>query len=411
MAGFARTMAPRRTECMRMLKANDQENPNGRSPGTSPSAPKLFIFLAALLAVVPVARAQESRGDMANLIQNVRDCEKLYRNIEVSYKISYRVGPNGPPQSAKASSTTLQSQQGYRCVLQGNKYFLKTERRASTSDGKSGTRTRVKGYDGELTRVLVDGTVANVYQGKKANADEFYPHTWLLSRALLRFPLSTWLAGGEELQRHPLAGGVYGQAVQKSFFEGEEVADGVRCLKLRCETYGPGRQKPSTVRYLWLTPERNYLPVKTVGFGPSYTDDFPLEVGRVEDFREIGSGIWLPFRYTLTVYDEQLAREKHQQVISNIEEGEMESAKLDPNYPVDFFRGVEIPEGAVVYELKDDKIINSYLKGERPGVFEAGVRSLWYWLFGGVLALLVLVVLRWAWRRRQRLRVAGEKRA
>ena len=99
--------------------------------------------------------------------------------------------------------------------------------------------------------------------------------------------MSVWLRGGKQLQEHPMAG-PYHKWIHKVFFEGEEKVGSIQCVKLRCEIHEPTPEnKLNTRRFLWLSPEYNYLPVKTEGFAIAYSDRLPLEIGLADDFREV----------------------------------------------------------------------------------------------------------------------------
>jgi hypothetical protein len=147
-----------------------------------------------------------------------------------------------------------------------------------------------------------------------------------------------------------------------------------------------------------LAPSRNYLPVKREQYNYNYTKEFPLGVGVAEDFREIGAGVWLPFRMTVTTYDERAARLEKHQVESNVEVMDVEFASLNPNYDISLFRDIKYPDGAVVYQVKDGKIVDSYVQGGGPAPPEPE-RSWLFWLGGVLAAALVLTGLGWGYRR------------
>ena len=100
------------------------------------------------------------------------------------------------------------------------------------------------------------------------------------------------------------------------------------------------------------------------------------------DFREIGPGIWLPFKYSITVYDERTIKEENKLVVSNRREARIEKAELDPHYDLSLFRDIPMPEHAAVYELTGGKITRSYeIGGESPP--QTGRSKLWLMLFAG----------------------------
>jgi RNA polymerase sigma factor (sigma-70 family) len=304
--------------------------------------------------------------DLKTVITNVRAAEALYADLDVSYRCDYRLNPDSPfagkPGPGSTIIPTLTSTSRFRSVTQGERFYLDEVKEETGTNGKTTTRRYTTGYDGKLTRVL-DDNVANLHHGRANEYHLFRPHVMILARAWVSFPFSLWLEGGETLSKHRLAGHYRG-INHKTFVEGEEKVNGLDCVKLRCEGWGASEKSPTTIRYLWLAPERNYMPVKTVAYAPIYSETIPLETGTASSFREIKPGVWLSFKCSLTINDEIEAREHKWAVLSNSEEWTVQRADANPKLDAAFFRDVPFPKGAVVYEVKDGKIISSHVEGE-----------------------------------------------
>jgi hypothetical protein len=251
------------------------------------------------------------------------------------------------------------------------------------------------GYAGDKTR-RVQGDVANLIHGRDdAGRDIFRPHTWILNAAFVHFPLSIWLEGGKTLEKHPNATPYRDDWLQKSTFEKEEVINGLHCFKIRSETLNRDKNTSlNSVRFVWLAPDRNYLPIKTAGYAVSWNRDLPIEVGEVSDFREIAPGIWLPFRCSTKTYD-GYSLGKNKAVLSNTWECIIDKASLEPNYDVSLFEDIPFPDDAVVYEIKNGKIIDSYLMRDGPTIRRPWIRWMAFAAAALFLGLGTYYAIRW----------------
>ncbi len=345
------------------------------------------------------------------IIENVEANEKLYQNIEVVLKETYRLD-----ETVGVLMDRLKTRQERvrRSVSQRGLFYLKDGGSETLLNGDAYEANTVQGYDGDKTRRVdrngkdiagrVDLTgVANITVGREDDCRVFVAHTWLLSRALMCFPLSLWLRGEPALAAHPHAG-LYGKYFlnKEVVFEKEEEVDGLRCVKLRSEGRLRADQRLIGVRLLWLAIDRNYLPVKTEYFDPQTSMEIPGESGRAWDFREIAPGVWLPFERKVTVYDDDKLRKEKKQVFSNADEARLELAKLDPDYDISLFRDIPIPPGTHVYEVRDGEIVNKYRQEgveEHPEQPRPAGRQMAWIIAAAATALLLLVLCVIAYRR------------
>jgi hypothetical protein len=345
------------------------------------------------------------------VIENVEVNEKLYQNIEVVLRETYRLDETVGVLMDKLKT---RQERVRRSVSQRGLFYLKEGGSEALVSGDAYEANTTQGYDGDKTRRVdrngkeIDGRadlngVANITVGLEEDCRTFVAHTWLMSRALMCFPLSLWLRGEPALSAHPQAGSFRTYFLQKeAVFEKEEEVDGLRCVKLRSESRLRADQRLIGIRLLWLAIDRNYLPVKTEYYDPPISQELPGESGYARDFREIAPGVWLPFERKVTVYDDDKLRKEKKQVFRNADEARLELAKLDPDYDISLFRDIPIPAGTHVYEVQDGKIVNSYVQA---GVEEApdqprpmGRKTTWI-IAAVATALLLLVLGALAYRR------------
>ncbi len=362
-----------------------------------------ILSSATLLCLGSRLRADDR---LQRVVENVRANEAIFQNIEAEVTQSYKLNTNGatapPPYAFKSASKKT------RTVLQGRFVYFRKDAQVVLVDNTTPPQNSIMGYDGEYTR-RVDGQVANLIHAPYGHCELFRPHTWLLPTHTVCFPLSLWLAGGKELQNHPGAGQYKDNWVQQVYYEKEELVDGLHTVKLRGETKERSGDLNS-VWFLWLAIDRNYLPVKTEGFGARYSKTLPLEVGRATDFREAAPGVWLPFHNSIVVYDEMKVAQ-NKVAVANTRETTLTKVDLNPRYDISLFRDIPIPDGTLVYEVKDGKIFNKYTQGEETSPhWTARKPWRWWWLVGLIVGLLLLTggwaAYRWHSGRRNRAQAA-----
>ena len=375
---------------------------------TSPSLLTEWLLGLCLTAVfAAMGWAQRPAGPLLEeVILNVEANERLYANLEVITRADYRFHGDTkgwPP----GISLWLAKTDRYRTISQAGLLYTHQTQSGMSTKGKSDPETDISGYDGLLTR-RISQDVANIYHERHELCAVFRPHTYLLTKAHVCLPLSIWLRGGAGLRAHPSAG-YYQDTDHRVVFQAEEAIDGLRCFKLRGETWmkRDGKRYLLGLRSVWLAPERNYLPIKT----EFYTDDkeaVACEVGTVEDLREVKPGIWFPFRRTITVYDD-LESTATNKVLSNVETSTVEKLDLEPNYPLAQFRDIPIPDGSAVYEIQDGRIFKSYVQGavvQEPA--EGAKPAGWRRLLLAALAMLLFVVVAALTYQTRRLRTASK---
>ena len=186
-------------------------------------------------------------------------------------------------------------------------------------------------------------------------------------------------------------------------YDGDDVIDGLRCHRLKV-FYNEDRWKDDqgpAVRFLWVAPERNYLPIRSESHarGTRRPGGSPLRLGRAEDLREISPGVWFPFR---VIRDNNMPRidpEIGKRKVANREVLTFQKAELDPHYDISLFRDIPFPDGAFVYEIENDKIVRKYVKGGQNVIRPKSNFALY--VFAAGLTLTGAISLFWVARRRR----------
>jgi hypothetical protein len=324
--------------------------------------------LACLVPALAVAASTYCLAEdrLAQVIENVRANEEIYRDIEVIVHRTMRLGnpKHILPNLAKSIDTTG------RTIFQNELAYFKKDESTTVIAGKDQPYKTfdtgsVRGFDGQVTRAVEQNSYANLVEGRRDDPRMVRPHTMLLSGAQVYFPLSVYLKGGEALRSAQFSARYAGYWKLSVRMEGKEPVDGLACIKLRCETLAKGQPPENAdIRYIWLATERNYLPIKTVAYSIIDNPKLPAEIGQVHEFREISPGVWFPFRASLVAYDFPWLKEnKH--IVANTQEFTVKKAALNPHYDISLFRDIPFRDGLKVYVIRDEKIVRSYKQGEQ----------------------------------------------
>jgi hypothetical protein len=343
--------------------------------------------------------ATTAAARMQAIIDDVQANEKLYDNLSVTYKeeYDYKLPANptkGDPDWWMHTELTRETVDHYP------RFYFKEDFRVATLGGKALHEVSIQAFDGEQTRYRRE-SVYNLHTERVEPCALFRPHNWMLSRAFMCFPLSVWLQGGAVLKNHPRADSSYKESDQKCTFEKEETFQGLRCKKIRCENWTMGTQAHLAVlSYLWLAPEKNYLPVKLESFTLDVSKDIPVLIGVASDFREISPGIWLSFARTLELRDSWETRAQKKPVIAGIFKANVVSAEKDPMIDDKKYKDVPFPEEGMIFEIKDGKIIKKYPVKERTPAKGAFWERSW-WATAFLLVLLIGTAL-WLLQRKRK---------
>ena len=238
---------------------------------------------------------------MVDIVQNIRTNEQLYNNLEVVANWSFRINEEFKKEF-NPWGLVDQAERTIRNVYQGGMCYLRTDGAQRSLDQRSVSLDLLLGFDGEKTRVVDQGVVANIVDGRIEHASLIRPHALLLDGARVYFPLSVYLEAGDALKGQPLAGPYAKRTRLTVRYESEEVVGGLNCFKVRCETQSnvappkggkaskPRRTTPADVRFIWLATDRNYLPVRTEFYHTAMKVDRPVEVGASMSYAKLRPG-------------------------------------------------------------------------------------------------------------------------
>jgi hypothetical protein len=287
--------------------------------------------------------------DLDKLISQVEEQELLYENIEFVVERDYRL-VDSPARQEKdfPGKVITKSHTTLRHIYQEKSVYVSLDADRSWVNGDSGMRKVIHAYDGRKYTHLQQ-KVVNIHFEPQHIIDSRYPHTLIMDRAGVSFPLS------EYLKRNTKMYPKYKTAVMRVTLAGQESVKQQRCVKVRVDVWFDGQTAGNpSVRYLWLAIDRNYLPVRTEAYSRASGLKWPVEVGEIDEMREVEAGIWFPSRIAITVF-----RDPESRKVENVTEFKTTKISLNPNYDKAFFSEIPIPADAFVYEVKNGKAIKS----------------------------------------------------
>lgn len=335
------------------------------------------------------------------IVQNLVTHEQLYRNIEVRWRRDYRMDPtaiNEPVEGLCLRRTVLVH------VVRQSEWFRERHEETDTDHLNQirPTKLLLRSFDGART-IEIAPPLVNIHQGRWDACSYFIPHCSFSVREMLDSctPLSTWLQKAKVLETRQGKRGLYDY--HSLTYEGEREVAGLRTVVIRCDT-GPNAKDFRRLRF-YLVPDKNYLPALV----ESGDGDKPVtRRSIVNSWLEVAPAVWLPRSATLHYFNKPGEDGKIGKLYA-IDEKELLDAKLNPNYPVEFFRDVQLPTNATVYEIVDGTVVNSHKLTpftRLDGVPDAW-RSFWRWLAVGLAAGAAVLAFLWFRSRRMRSVSAG----
>ncbi len=204
-------------------------------------------------------RAAPQNAEMAAVVAAVRAAEAKYKDIEYVARITVRDANRKDPANP-SEVTTLATR---RVVLQGDRIFF--HHQSFERAGMAKYRVEeTSAYDGERTRTVVADNCASIHLGRWQHPDIYPIHTLPLSGEPIKFPLSVYLGGTEAIFAHDPRLREWSKSGFWGYFhkveprlDGEEIVDGLRCLRVRVYRWYQPNSQPAT-QHLWLAPERSY---------------------------------------------------------------------------------------------------------------------------------------------------------
>jgi thiol-disulfide isomerase/thioredoxin len=278
--------------------------------------------------------------------------------VKITTRTAERGSPDRPP-----GLTSLEMR---NVVLQGDRIFFRKQEHERVLATKAATE-EISAFDGEKTRTVVAGNCVNIHLGRYEHPEVYRAHSLPLAHCLINFPLSVYLGGTEAIladSKYPRfereSGSIFELTRVETDLEGEEVVDGLRCVKVRVDRWSYSASLHA-LQYLWLAVDRNYFCVKerlTTSRGD--VGGLPMREMHVEEMRELTPGLWFPMKLTVVTYDAQALKQK-KQVAGIRTEMIVEEVDLAPRHENAFFRSVTIPADLPVFTIKDRSLVGSTL--------------------------------------------------
>ncbi len=212
----------------------------------------------------PQPAAKQSGTTLQAIIAAVRRNEQRYLPIDVTVEENH-FSANTTELAASGSLSAPPRRQETRIVRIPSQEFWLLESKYRQADGTWST-SRAASADGD-------------------NASGIYlPHRWF--RRSAKVELSTYLKDGT----------IEGNDNQV-FYEGDDLIDGLLCHRMRRRR---DKSPPwNTDQFIWICPERNFLPVRMQWIEPRHSERLPSAIGLLDDIRELQPGLWFPMRWTM----------------------------------------------------------------------------------------------------------------
>jgi hypothetical protein len=313
------------------------------------SAWRLLIVIIALAVLRSGSLASAQPMDFDDVVAKIRANETRYQNIEVKHRTKY-------VWHGFAMASSPDALKGYdktgRTVWQNDQMFVTFEQKVTLADGKADAYTMLLGCDGKETRVRYD-KIAEIHDSIYLHDELFAPHMLLFANNAVNCPsLPKYIAKTE----------IHGNEMTWEL-EADDMHNGLPCRVMRATASArDGDEKdPRWVVRLWIAPERNYLPVKVLGYRrwnkPMDEHDPPMSCNTVEDWRELAPGLWLPTRVVQIVYDYTILGTTKDLGIAAVYEFNVDEAALDPKYPLELFQDIPFPDDVTVYRVRGGRHI------------------------------------------------------
>lgn len=322
--------------------------------------PKFHLIVAAMVLAngsLTFAFATVQLDDrvysLEEIIAQIEMNEKLYQNLDVTVESKYEhQHKNGAGQD-----TILDRRSTFRFVQQGEFYkFTRNEVESTHRTGVMRPKFAVA-YDGQQSRLMMtkqprpgskdkETVTSEVKAGRFELPVPFCPHTELMSILARGVPLSVWLRGGEDLKSHPKVDSMYRDGIinNRTTFLGRDTVNGLRCIKLCNEVILLETGAAGTVRHFWLAEDRNFIPVRMVGYSSSFSKDKKTAEAVVSELKEVEPDVWFPMKFHRDVYDAFFMKVRGEHVLGNVEDWQVKKITLNPKFEKAFFERIALPE-------------------------------------------------------------------
>jgi thiol-disulfide isomerase/thioredoxin len=286
------------------------------------------------------------------IIEKVRAAEQRYRNLEYLLRIAPQ--DESKPAAGESRLNASANEETHYAIHQGDLFLFK-RRQVRTISGQQTLTEQIAAFDGETTRSVIFDNCVTVYARRHEPSQLYPPHTWGMYALSVNFPLSVYLQGPEAITRHayPFKRSLYGMegleiGKVKTTVEGNDIIDGMECIRLRCRRLFAGNARPLT-ELIWLMPERNYLCAKATSSSGEGAEMVPNHETRVTAWAEPAPGLWLPKRVEMTFFKGRGPWKPTD--VWRRETLTLEKVAVNPKYLISQFKKIEVPPDLPVYRI------------------------------------------------------------
>ena len=300
----------------------------------------------------PHPAPQASSTTLAEITAGIRQNEALYQNMDISLDERY-VKPwlnneyiDGSGHETHTSTRRMHS------VSHNEQSFVRAESTHSRRDGTPSSSITITATDGEWLREIGTSNRDNpdtfvvrsalLTQNGGGDVHRLYAHSLLFDDAF-DGSLSDHL---ESQWSDELNGYLHAVA-----YEADDVIDGLRCHRLRIDhLQGKGRTVSSS-RYVWISPDRNFLPIRSQWLTPARHPNLITGMTTVDDWRELQRDIWLPVRWTQVSFKgiDPTGLCENRLIHNWRKDCRAESVTLDPRPEPELFQSVTAQRGTEIY--------------------------------------------------------------
>jgi hypothetical protein len=285
----------------------------------TPDAHVVLTFVAAVVLAAVAARADDRSDEtLKQIVEHIRENERLYRNLEFTQTTRHeQASPPHPP-------GFVQRMWQVHDVRRNERFLLEVAEASVRDPARTEHTHRLLTFDGTTMHFLGHGSDENALTSGGMRQLTAAPHTRLLLRTEDDLPLSQRLCEPATQVTHLGIGSL----------------DGLECEKI---LLGKPRRPSDDIlveRELWLAKDRNYLPIQVLTFELRHSTLVPCVVAVVEELREIERGVWFPWSAMYRRYDRLHLERTGEQRLGWRETIVTQSATLNPDHPDTYFSDI-----------------------------------------------------------------------
>lgn len=331
-------------------------------------------FVAFAFVVVASSSVGQAAEILPRLIRSVEENERLYENLQLEMTIDTELANNVKKlaNDAKVSNpkldqfqTHIKNQSLISITLQGRQ-FHRHQKNTSLTRLEHGTSEIIDVFDGNTHRHFWKHAAIKVKTGEQAYSDSggqisdqppvlrnmARPHMFLLESGCPQIPLSIYLGGQESVLKYPYPTDSEKSLVTKVRYLGVEVFQGFRCHKVLIDTV-LDNGTPHNGWELWLTQNRNLIPVRNLGYTYRWSKTIPVADTIVDEWKEIRRGVWIPQKWHTDRYDSFTVKRKGKQKLTWRRSYQIKSVSLEPKTALATFTKLDFPLETKVNVIKN----------------------------------------------------------